>query len=81
VARRSISTIFVVGLILSLTISASSQTQTTGRIAGAVKDAQGAFIASADVVIDNRATADKHSLATDTSGNYSSSSFHLGTTI
>jgi hypothetical protein len=71
VARRSISTIFVVGLILSLTISASSQTQTTGRIAGAVKDAQGAFIASADVVIDNRATADKHSLATDTSGNYS----------
>ena len=50
---------------------ASAQTQTTGRIAGTVKDAQGACIASADVVIDNPATADKRSLATDTSGNYS----------
>ena len=70
-ARRSISTIFVVGLILSLTISASSQTQTSGRIAGTVKDAQGAVIAGAEVTIENPATADKHSLVTDISGSYS----------
>jgi len=36
-----------------------------------VKDAQGAFIASADVVIENLATADQRSLVTDTSGSYS----------
>ena len=70
-AGRNIPTAFVLGLILPLCINASSQTQTTGRIAGTVKDARGAFIASADVVIENPATADKRSLATDTSGNYS----------
>ena len=48
-----------------------AQTQTTGRIAGTVKDAQGRFIASADVVIENPVTSDKRSLVTDSSGNYS----------
>src|SRR5437016_3116283 len=47
------------------------QTQTTGRITGTVKDAQGAVIAGAEVVIENPATADKHSLATDISGSFS----------
>src|SRR6266581_3226085 len=51
--------------------SSVAQTQTTGRIGGTVKDAQGAFIASADVVIENPATADQRSLVTDTSGSYS----------
>ena len=70
-ARRSISTIFVLGLILSLTSSASSQTRTSGRIVGTVKDAQGAVIIGAEVTIENPATADKLSLVTNTSGNYS----------
>jgi hypothetical protein len=70
-AGRNIPTAFVLGLILPLCIGASSQTQTTGRIAGTVRDAQGAVIASAEVDIENPGTADKRSLVTDTSGNYS----------
>src|SRR5438477_327755 len=52
-------------------ISCLAQTKTTGRIAGTVKDAQGAVIAAAEVIIENPATGDKHSLVTDTSGSYS----------
>jgi Carboxypeptidase regulatory-like domain len=52
-------------------ISGLAQTQTTGRIAGTVRDAQGAVIASAEVAIENPATAEKRSLATDTFGSYS----------
>src|SRR2546422_1452219 len=70
-AGRSISIIYVAGIFLGLTVSASSQTQTTGRITGTVKDAQGAVIIGAQVSIENPATADKHSVTTDTSGNYS----------
>jgi hypothetical protein len=52
-------------------ISGLAQTQTAGRIAGTVKDVQGAVIAGAEVIIENPAAADKHSLATDISGSYS----------
>jgi hypothetical protein len=45
--------------------------QTTGRIAGTVKDAQQAVVPSAEVVIENRATAEKRSLFTNSSGDYS----------
>jgi len=59
-------------LLLSLfTVFASGQTQTTGRIAGIVRDAQGAVVASAEVVVDNLAIADKRSVMSDVSGNYS----------
>jgi hypothetical protein len=52
-------------------IPAFAQTATTGRIAGILRNVQGAVIASAEVVIENPGTADKHSLVTDTSGSYS----------
>jgi len=68
---RSIAIVFVTGAFLGLTFSASPQTQTTGRIAGTAKDAQGAVIIGAQVSIENPATADKPSVTTDTSGNYS----------
>src|SRR5438105_11288445 len=70
-AGRSTSIIYVAGIFLGLTVSASSQTQTTGRIAGTVKDAQGAVIIGAQVSIENPDTADQYSVRTDTSGNYS----------
>src|SRR2546425_7673529 len=70
-AGRSISIIYVAGIFLGLTVSASSQTQTTSRLARTVKDAQGAVIIGAQVSIENPAPADKHSVTTDTSGNYS----------
>jgi hypothetical protein len=56
---------------VSLCVFAYAQTQTSGRITGTVKDAQGAVIAGAEVTIENPATDDKRSVATDNSGNYS----------
>jgi len=49
---------------------ALSQTQTTGRIPGTVKDAQGGFIPGAEVVVENNATGDKRTATTDETGSY-----------
>ena len=70
-AARSGHVAIVVTVILLAGAHSFAQTQTTGRIAGKVKDAQGAVIAGAEVIIENPATADKRSLVTDTSGSYS----------
>lgn len=54
-----------------MAVCAVSQTQTTGRITGTVKDPQGAVIAGAIVTVEDLATAGKNSVQTDGSGNYS----------
>ena len=54
-----------------LPLFASGQTQTAGRIAGTVRDAQGAVIAGAEVALENLATADKRTTTSDSTGNYS----------
>jgi hypothetical protein len=68
---RRISVVLAVGVCLLLSVSASSQTQTSGRIAGNVTDAQGAVIVAAEVSLENAATADHYSTKTDSAGNYS----------
>ena len=68
---RSVSILLVAGVSLALAVGASSQTQTTGRITGTVKDTQGAVIVGAEVSVENPATADRHSATTDGSGTYS----------
>jgi len=62
-----------------LPISASAQTQTTARIAGTVRDAQGAVIVRAEVVAENSATGDKRTAITDESGDYVLTSLPPGT--
>ena len=54
-----------------LSVFASGQTETTGRIAGTVRDTQGAVILGAEVVVENPATADKRATVSDGAGNYS----------
>src|SRR5216684_6607657 len=54
-----------------LPLFASGQTQTAGRIAGTVRDSQGAVIAGAEVALENLATADKRTTTSDSTGNYS----------
>src|ERR1700758_2411764 len=49
---------------------ASAQTQTPGRIAGTVRDAQGAAIAKADIVAEHAATGEKWTATTDESGSF-----------
>jgi carboxypeptidase family protein/TonB-dependent receptor-like protein len=61
----------VSALCVFLSIFSSGQTQTAGRIAGTVRDAQGAVIASAEVALENLATADKRTTTSDSTGNYS----------
>src|SRR6266852_4756447 len=53
-----------------LPILAFAQTQTTGRIAGTVRDGQGAVIVNAAINVENSATGEKRATASDTSGNY-----------
>lgn len=44
---------FVRALLCLISVFASGQTQTTGRIAGVVRDAQGAVVAGAEVIVEN----------------------------
>ena len=57
--------------LLLLAVAASSQTQTTGRIAGIVRDSQGAAIVGAAISVENPATTDKHTTVSEDSGNFS----------
>ncbi|MFN7948443.1 MAG: carboxypeptidase-like regulatory domain-containing protein [Blastocatellia bacterium] len=60
---------FCLSLLFSL--SAFAQSQTTGRIAGTVKDEKGAVIAGAEINLSSRATSDTRTATTDAEGNYS----------
>src|SRR5437667_1487896 len=79
--RSIFSVLLVAGISLVLAVRASSQTQTTGRITGTVKDAQGAVIVGAEVSVENRATGDRHSAVTDSSGTYSILQLPLATYV
>jgi Carboxypeptidase regulatory-like domain len=70
-AGAKLAPIIILCFLGALNVCASGQTQISGRIAGTVRDAQGAMIAGADVVVQNPATADKHSVVTDGFGSYS----------
>jgi hypothetical protein len=56
--------------LLILLSSAFAQTQTTGRIAGTVKDQNGAVIVGAEVTVVSKATGDQRKVNTDGQGNY-----------
>src|SRR5512146_2506058 len=58
---------------------ALSQTQTTGRIAGTVRDTQGAAVINAAVSVENSATGGRRTTAADGSGNYGVTSLPPGT--
>jgi hypothetical protein len=48
-----------------------AQTQTTGRIAGTIRDPLGAVIADAEVAVENSAIAERRTVRSDDTGNYS----------
>src|SRR5438045_1668605 len=54
----------------AIALPAFTQTQTTGRIAGTVKDQNGAVIVSAQVVVVSRATGEERSTTTNEAGNF-----------
>ena len=57
-------------LLVLYSISAFAQSQTTGRIAGTVKDPNGAVIVGAEVTVKSLATAEERKVTTDEEGNY-----------
>src|SRR5262245_27724808 len=63
--------LFWVGCFLALSsISAFPQTQTTGHIAGIVKDPNGANIAGAEVTVKSLSTSEERRVVTDAQGHY-----------
>ena len=68
-----LKSVFVLVLVcfLLLVRGATSQTQTSGRLTGTVRDAQGAVIVGAQVAVENPATAEKRSATTDKLGTFS----------
>ncbi|MBZ5658445.1 MAG: TonB-dependent receptor [Acidobacteriia bacterium] len=53
-----------------LPIFAAGQTQTLGKIAGTIRDDQGAVIVDAAIQLENTATGERRTTASDSSGNY-----------
>ena len=69
-ARKAIPLFWAGCLLVLYPISAFAQSQTTGRIAGTVKDPNGARIVGAEVTVTSLATAEERKATTDTEGNY-----------
>src|SRR6266446_5764907 len=67
---RITSSLLPFAFLLLLSLSVLAQTQTTGRIAGVVKDPNGAVVVGAEVSLINKATGDERKVKTDTTGNY-----------
>ena len=57
-------------LLIVCVSSAVAQSQTTGRIAGTVKDERGAIIVGADITVSSKTTAEERRARTDNQGNY-----------
>ncbi len=70
IARTGIALLCVGWLLLLCTSSASAQSQTTGRIAGTIKDQRGALIVAANVTVSSKTTAGERQVTTDNQGNF-----------
>src|SRR5688500_2734058 len=70
VARTTTLLLWFAWLLALCTPSAFAQSQTTGRIAGNIKDPNGARIVGASVTVTSLATAEERKVTTDTEGNY-----------
>ena len=67
---RLTSSFFLFAFLLPASLSVSAQTQTTGRIAGTVRDRTGAVVEGVEISVVNRATGDKRDITTDATGAY-----------
>jgi len=70
IGRTGIALLWVSWLMALCTSSALAQSQTTGRIAGTVKDPRGALIVGAEVNISSEATTEERKVTTDNQGNF-----------
>ena len=73
--------VFVLSLLAFTTPRILAQSQTTGRIAGTVKDEHGAVIVKAKVTAISSATGEERTVITDKEGNFSASLLASGTYV
>src|SRR2546428_8800113 len=71
IARKAVSLLLLFIFLLFSSITALAQGGTTGRIAGTVKDQDGAVIVGAEVTVVSKATGDERRVTIDSEGNYS----------
>src|SRR5207253_11109090 len=76
---RAPTLLLTFSFLLLASLSALAQTQTTGRIAGTIKDQNRAVIAGAEVTVVSKATGDVRRIRTDVEGNYTVSLLPPGT--
>src|SRR5436309_9385119 len=69
-AKTTASLLLPVAFLLLPSFSALAQTQTTGRIAGTIKDAKGAVIAGAEITVASRAMGEERKIIADSTGDY-----------
>ncbi len=79
IARKAIPLFWAGCLLVICTSYAFAQSQTTGGIAGTVKDPTGAVIIGAQVTVTSLATAERRETTTDDAGNYAVSLLPPGT--
>jgi hypothetical protein len=70
-ARITTTLFFPLAFFLLSCVAVLAQSQTTGRIAGTVKDERGAVVVGAEVTVSSKATGDERRVTTDTQGYYS----------
>jgi hypothetical protein len=70
IVKTGITVLWLGWLMIFCSPSAFTQSQTTGRIAGTVKDQNGAVVAGSEVTISSQATAEERKVTTDDQGNY-----------
>src|SRR5712691_3932920 len=71
--RKAAAILLPFAFLVLLSISVFAQSQTTGRIAGTVRDPNSAVIVGAEVTVSSNATAEERKIITDNEGNYSAS--------
>jgi hypothetical protein len=69
-ARHRSASLLAIFLSAIFSVTFFAQSQTTGRIAGTVKDEKGALIRGAEIIATNKATGDVRTTTTDSEGNY-----------
>src|SRR4030095_4328344 len=69
--RKAAAILLAFAFLVLLSIPVFAQSQTTGRIAGTVRDPNGAIIVSAEVNVSSSAPAEERKDTTDAQGNYS----------
>ena len=80
IVRRVVTSLLALAflLLVSSVVPTFPQSQTTGRIAGTIKDQTGAVLPGAEVVVVNRATAEERRTKTNDDGNYTVSLLQPG---